>query len=124
MKVAPQRIAQIESRFAELEIVDVAAKIRMTKISASLRLCVNLFYCHSRAGGNPWRDLSEIGFARRQEDTKKLLRVFVSLCEPKSSRMWKHQTMDPRLRGDDNIGFFGDQVMKISPQHHLELVSG
>ena len=37
MKVAPQRIAQIESRFAQLELVDVAAKIRMTKISAPLR---------------------------------------------------------------------------------------
>ena len=76
----------------------------MIKISAPPRLRVNPLLCHSRAGGNPWPDFSEIGFARRHKDTKKVLRVLMSLCEPKSSHVWKHQTIDPRLRGDDNIG--------------------
>jgi|JI7StandDraft_1071085.scaffolds.fasta_scaffold00616_24 hypothetical protein len=67
----------------------------------------NNHLCHSRAVGNPWPDLSEIGFARRHKGTKKLLRVFVSLCETKSSYAWKHRIIETRFRGVNNIGISG-----------------
>ena len=83
----------------------------MTKISASLRLCVNPFYCHSREGGessdrqvNPWPDLLDKWFAQRHKGTKSLLCAFVPLCESKMSCVWKYLTMDSRLRGNDKIG--------------------
>ena len=54
-----------------------------------LRLCVNSLICHSRESGNPWAELSAKWFAQRHEGIKKLLRVFVSLCEPKTYRARK-----------------------------------
>ena len=49
----------------------------MTKISASLRLCVNPFFRHPRVGGGPTPD-----------------RVAISAA----------QVMDSRLRGNDEMG--------------------
>ena len=77
-----------------------------------LRLCVNSLICHSCESGelsdrqdNPWAELSAKWFAQRHEGIKKLLRVFVSLCEPKSYRVRKYETMGSRFRGNDNFGF-------------------
>jgi hypothetical protein len=72
-----------------------------------LRLCVNPLICHSRESGNPWAELSAKWFAQRHEGTKRLLRVFVSSCEPKSCRVRKYQTMGSRFRGNDNVGVLG-----------------
>jgi hypothetical protein len=66
---------------------------------------------HSRESGNPWTELSVKWFAQRHEDTKRLLRVFVSSCEPKSCRVRKCKTMGSRFRGNDNFGVLGS----ISP---------
>jgi hypothetical protein len=68
-----------------------------TKISASLRLCVNPSDYHSRKSRGPWPGLSEIRFARRHEGTKRLLRVFVSLCELKAWPNFVHA--ETRRRG-------------------------
>ena len=51
--------------------------------------------------------LSAKWFAQRHEGIKKLLRVFVSLCEPKSYRAQKYETMGSRFRGNDNFGTLG-----------------
>jgi hypothetical protein len=72
-----------------------------------LRLCVNSLICHSRESGNPWAELSAKWFAQRHEGIKKLLPVFVSLCEPKSYRARKYKTMGSRFRGNDNFGVLG-----------------
>ncbi len=71
------------------------------------RLCVNSLICHSRESGNPWTELSAKWFAQRHEGIKKLLRVFVSSCEPKSYRAQKYRTMGSRFRGNDNVGVLG-----------------
>jgi predicted transcriptional regulator with HTH domain len=70
--------------------------------------------CHSRESGersdrkvNPWTELSAKWFAQRHEGIKKLLRVFVSSCEPKSCRVRKYKTMGSRFRGNDNVGVLG-----------------
>jgi hypothetical protein len=68
------------------------------------RLCVNPLICHSRESGNPWAELSAKWFAQRHEGTKRLLRVFVSSCEPKSCRARTYQTMGSRFRGNDKSG--------------------
>jgi hypothetical protein len=77
-----------------------------------LRLCVNSLICHSCESGelsdrqdNPWAELSAKWFAQRHEGIKKLLRVFVFSCEPKSYRVRKYETMGSRFRGNDNFGF-------------------
>ena len=79
----------------------------MTKISASLRLCVNPFPCHSREGGDPWPDL-QVGasvFSRRgAEGAEQLLRVSAPLRDP---LFWTAQAMDSRLRGNDKLGWVG-----------------
>ena len=73
-------------------------------------------FCHPREGGDPWSDISthETILVRtktqRHEATSMCLRAFVRTLFPTC------QTMDPRLRGDDNVGLFGGQVMKTSPQ--------
>ena len=72
-----------------------------------LRLCVNSLICHSRESGNPWAELSAKWFAQRHEGIKRLLRVFVSSCEPKSYRAQKDETMGSRFRGNDNFGTLG-----------------
>jgi hypothetical protein len=78
------------------------------------RLCVNSLICHSRKSGelsdrkvNLWTELSAKWFAQRHEGTKRLLRVFVSSCEPKSYRARKYRAMGSRFRGNDNFGVFG-----------------
>jgi hypothetical protein len=71
------------------------------------RLCVNSLICHSRESGNPWTELSAKWFAQRHEGTKRLLRVFVSSCEPKSCRVRTYQTVGSRFRGNDNVGVLG-----------------
>jgi hypothetical protein len=79
-----------------------------------LRLCVNPLICHSREIGersdrkvNPWAELSAKWFAQRHEGIKRLLRVFVSSCEPKSYRVRRYKTMGSRFRGNDNFGVLG-----------------
>jgi len=72
-----------------------------------LRLCVNPLICHSRESGEPWAELSVKWFAQRHEGTKRLLRVFVSSCEPKTYRVRTYQTMGSRFRGNDNFGVLG-----------------
>jgi hypothetical protein len=79
-----------------------------------MHLCVNSLICHSRESGersdrkvNPWTELSAKWFAQRHEGIKKLLRVFVSSCEPKSYRVWKYRAMGSRFRGNDNVGVLG-----------------
>ena len=72
-----------------------------------LRLCVNPLMCHSRESGEPWAELSVKWFAQRHEGTKRLLRVFVSSCEPKTCRVRKYKTMGSRFRGNDNVGILG-----------------
>ena len=71
------------------------------------RLCVNPLICHSRESGNLWAELSPKWFAQRHEGIKRLLRVFVSSCEPKSYRVRKYKTMGSRFRGNDNVGALG-----------------
>jgi hypothetical protein len=75
--------------------------------SAPLRLCVNPIMCHSRESGNPWTELSVKWFAQRHEGIKRLLRVFVSSCEPKAYRARKYRAMCSRFRGNDNVGVLG-----------------
>jgi hypothetical protein len=70
------------------------------------RLCVNPYFRGPSVGWGLSR-LSEKLFAQRHEGIKKLLPVFVSLCEPKSYRVWKYKTMDSRFRGNDNLGVLG-----------------
>jgi hypothetical protein len=72
-----------------------------------LRFCVTPLMCHSRESGNPWAELSVKWFAQRHEDIKKLLRVFVSSCEPKTCRARRYKTMGSRFRGNDNFGVLG-----------------
>jgi hypothetical protein len=86
------------------------------------RLCVNPLICHSRESGersdrqvNPWAELSAKWFAQRHEGIKRLLRVFVSSCEPKTYRARKYQTMGSRFRGNDNFGAFR-RVNEYSPR--------
>jgi hypothetical protein len=67
----------------------------------------NRNFCHSRESGNPCVELSVKWFAQRHEGTKKLLSVFVSLCELKSFFARQYRTMDSRFRGNDNVGAFG-----------------
>ena len=68
--------------------------------------CVNEYSRRPSAGWGLYR-LSAKWFAQRHEGTKKLLRVFVSSCEPKSCRVRKCKTMGSRFRGNDNGGAFG-----------------
>jgi hypothetical protein len=83
-----------------------------------LRLCVNPLICHSRESGEPWAELSAKWFAQRHEDTKRLFRVFVSSCEPKTYRVRKYMTMGSRFRGNDNVGILGC-VNGYSPRPEL-----
>ena len=75
---------------------------------ASSFVIPNALLCHSRAGGNPWPDLSEKRMALVEaQRPQSSLPAPLRLCVNNKWRKLECQTMDSRLRGNDNIGVLG-----------------
>jgi hypothetical protein len=63
---------------------------------------------HSRERGNPWPDLSEKRMALAEaQRPQSSLSAPLRLCVNNKWRKLECQTMDSRLRGNDNIGVLG-----------------
>ncbi len=68
----------------------------------------NSHFCHSRAGGNSWPDLSEKGMAHAEaQRTQSSLFAPLRLCVNKKLSKLHLQTMDSRLRGNDKVFVVG-----------------